>query len=95
MFDFSLLKSEGEYLLVNTDDWFFAPDGQQYKAVWGRARIFEAKEMFGFRPTGDANWYLQVGSEDCVSPIFIAGCRIHYAFVCPNPPKGKEIYILD
>lgn len=36
MLDFDKFAKEGEYILVNTDDWFYAHDGQQYKAVWGK-----------------------------------------------------------
>lgn len=29
---------KGKYL-ITTDAWFIAPDGQQYKAVWGDVEI--------------------------------------------------------
>jgi hypothetical protein len=29
---------KGKYL-ITTDSWFYAPDGKQYKAVWGEVSI--------------------------------------------------------
>ena len=31
---------KGKYL-INTDNWFVAPDGNQYKAVWGNIEILQ------------------------------------------------------
>ena len=31
---------KGKYL-ITTDGWFFAPDGRQYKSVWGEVEILE------------------------------------------------------
>jgi hypothetical protein len=93
-FDFKRLQSPGEYLLVNTDEYWFARDGQQYKAFWGNCRIRKADEIFGFKPTGGStNWYLQVGDGD--GAMFLAGCRIHYAQVCLDRPTATSIYCLD
>lgn len=70
----------GDSVLVTTDNWFFAPDGQQYKAVWGEVRgIFSDEQMLGIKTnTRSTNWYAQIGN------VFIAGCQIHYAVKSPT-----------
>lgn len=90
MLDFKQMQNQGEYLLIQTDDWWAAPDGQKYNAVWGLCRIIEAKELLGLKPSQSANWYLQVGENE--NAMFIAGCRIHYAHVCLKEPKGNDTY---
>lgn len=84
MLDLDRFKKEGEYLLIHTDDWFYTKDGNQYHAVWGKCKPVEAKDLFGFKPSGDTNWYLQVGENE--NAMFVAGCRIHYAQICPDRP---------
>jgi hypothetical protein len=75
----------GEKYLVTVDDWFIAPDGEQYKSVWGTCRIKTIEEVFGFTPSRPStNWYMEIGNEDC--PCVVAGCRIHYAIACPKRP---------
>lgn len=90
MLNLNQIRTDGEYLLVNTDDWFLAKDGNNYKAVWGKCKIVEAKDIFGFKPTNGTNWYLQVGDGE--NAIFIAGCRIHYAQICLQRPMAKDAY---
>lgn len=90
MLDFRQMQGEGEYLLIETDDWFTAPNGQKYKSVWGKCKVLDAKEILGFKPSQSTNWYLQVGSDE--KAMFVAGCRIHYAHVCLEQPKGNDTY---
>jgi hypothetical protein len=78
----------GKRYLITTDDWFFAPDGEQYKSVWGTCSILNIKEIFGFDPLRPStNWYVFVGSIN--SHVIIAGCRVHYAVRCEQKPKSN------
>ena len=81
----------GKTYLLTTYDWFFAGDGQQYKAVWGRCELLKAEELMGFRPTHGTNWVIRLGNGDV--QIIIAGCQINYAVRTDTPPKRTE-YIL-
>lgn len=76
-----------DLVLVTCDDWFFAPDGRTYRAVWGRVKgIVAAKDLIGFDPSRPStNWYLEIGD------VLIAGCRIHYAVKCATCPKAKTV----
>ncbi len=64
----------GDKVLVTCDNWFFAPDGQQYRAVHGTLKaVRTAEDTLGIRPNGKStNWYLEVGN------MVIAGCQVHY-----------------
>lgn len=75
--------------LVNTDNWFFAPDGEQYKCVWGEVKLLTTKEVLGFDPRRSTNWFLQIGN------VFIAGCQVHFVIECPEKPIIKERTYID
>ena len=64
----------GEKVLVTTDNWFHAPDGLPYKAVFGTVKgVFDSVESLGIQTNRNAtNWYMEVGN------MTIAGCQIHY-----------------
>lgn len=80
----------GEKYLITVDNWFVAPDGEQYKAVWGTCRVRNIKEVFGFDPSRPStNWYMEIGNEE--SPSVIAGCQIHYAIACAKRPSNDFI----
>jgi len=85
-----LNNMKGKYL-ITTDGWFFAPDGRQYKSVWGEVEIFE-DSILGVKTNRNAsNWYAKVGTEK--NHIIIAGCQIHYALkteVKPNTDIIKD-----
>ena len=68
----------GKKILVTTDNYFFAPDGESYKAAHGTlVGIFTDNEALGVRTNPrSTNWYAQVGS------LLLAGCQIHYAVLC-------------
>ena len=83
------LIGAGEYLLLTLDQWFFAKDGQNYRAVWGLCRIVEAKDVFGFKPAHGTNWYAVVGTGK--DALFIAGCQIHFAQLCLDKPIGTHV----
>lgn len=65
----------GDKVLITCDNWFYAPDGQTYRAVFGTLKsIRTAEDTLGVRPNGKStNWYVEVGN------MLIAGCQIHYA----------------
>lgn len=82
------MKTEKKYL-VTCYDWFYAPDGEVYKAVWGEIEIFEAKETLGFIPRQSTNWYIKVDT------VYIAGCQIHYLIECLEKPTTKKGTYID
>ena len=67
--------SLGEKALITTDNWFLAPDGKEYKGVFGTVKgVRTAEESLGVRPNGrSTNWYVEIG---CMT---VAGCQVHYA----------------
>ena len=75
----------GKRVLVTTDNWFYAPDGRQYKAAWGTVRAVETDEKtLGVRTNArSTNWYVQVGC------LVIAGCQIHYVTACETCNTGE------
>lgn len=78
----------GKKVLITTDDWFYAPDGQSYKAAWGTVKICESEELLGVKPRNYTNWFAVV--DDI---LLIAGCQIHYVIRCEEPPVGTNVYV--
>lgn len=78
----------GRKVLITTDNWFFAPDGRQYRAVWGKVvGIFDDKETLGITTNrNSSNWFVQVGN------MVVAGCQIHYAMLTDEEPSEKSVY---
>jgi hypothetical protein len=75
---------EGKYL-ITTDNWFYAPDGKQYRAAWGEVKIL-SDDVLGVKTNArSSNWYARVGNDE--SHIIIAGCQIHYAIRTDNKPN--------
>lgn len=70
----------GQTVLLTTDNWFYAPDGRQYRGVFGTLYgVYTAEATLGVRPNGrSTNWYLEIGG------MVIAGCQIHYAMRAPS-----------
>lgn len=81
--------------LIQADDWFFGPDGEQYRAVYGTVSIVKAEDLLGLKPHNSANWFAIVGPPG--KQIIIAGCRIHYACHAPGikPPARKDLLDLS
>ncbi len=73
----------GKKYLVTLDSYFVAPDCEQYRAVWGEAKVHEASRALGLKPTRSTNWFLKVGT------VGIAGCQIHFITECEERPKRK------
>lgn len=65
----------GDKYLITTDQWFFAPDGSQYKAVYGTIKgVHEDKQVLDIKTNArSTNWYVEIGN------MTVAGCQIHYA----------------
>lgn len=74
----------GKYL-ITTDQWFLAPNGVSYRAVWGDVQIV-SDEILGIKTNSRAtNWYAKVGSDE--NHVIVAGCQIHYAVKCNEEPN--------
>jgi len=79
-----MLSLVGKKVLVTTQNWFYGPDGIQYRAVWGTLNsVNDAGKMLGFIPNrAHANWYLIVGA------MSIMGCQAMYVLECPERPPA-------
>lgn len=75
----------GSKFLVTTSQWFYGPDGQQYRAAWGSIELYTDTGTLGIK-TNDrsTNWYAVIGSGE--KRVIVAGCQIHYAVVCMQKP---------
>jgi hypothetical protein len=78
----------GNKYLITADNWFIAPDGESYRAIWGTCVLKLSQEVFGFTPLRPStNWFVVCGKGG--KEIIIAGCQIHYAIRCEDPPTNK------
>lgn len=75
-------------VLITTSSWFFAPDGQEYRAVWGTLKgIHEAGKTLGFIPNrSHANWFIEIGG------MVIMGCQVMYVIACPAKPNVGTVH---
>jgi len=81
--------TEGKWL-INTDNWFIAPDGRQYRAVWGSVKILNDNEVFGIKTNrGSSNWFALVGNGK--NQMIVAGCQIHYATKSDERPNTEDV----
>ena len=79
---------EGNYL-ITTDAWFIAPDGKQYKSVWGYVHIIDDSFLGIKTNRNSSNWFAKIGSED--NHVIVAGCQIHYAIRCEYKPNTDSV----
>lgn len=79
---------KGKYL-ITTLAWFYAPDGKQYRSVWGEVEIFDDVLLGVKTNRNSTNWFAKVGDEK--RHIIIAGCQIHYAVKCDEIPNTDDI----
>lgn len=82
----------GDRVLVTTSNWFYAPNGRQYRAAFGTLRsIRTAEQTLGVQPRQPStNWYAQVGE------LLIAGCQIHYVVRADTCELGEvEDWAID
>jgi len=85
---------KGKYL-ITTDNWFYGPDGFQYRAVWGEVQIVEDSFLGIKTNIRSSNWYAKIGTED--NHVIVAGCQIHYAVKTDKKPKtiASDITVND
>lgn len=74
----------GKKALITVDEWFYGPDGRQYRAVIGTIKgIMGDQETLGIKTNArSTNWYVQVGD------MIVAGCQIHYAIMVDSAELG-------
>jgi hypothetical protein len=68
----------GTRVLVTTQNWFLAPDGVEYKGIYGTVKaVLSDADTLGIRTNArSTNWYVEIGS------MLVAGCQIFYAVRC-------------
>lgn len=79
-------KFIGKNVLVNVD-WFTAPDGKMYRAVWGELKgVHNTKDLLGFDTTrSHANWVYEIGG------CFLMGCKVSNVILCAAKPDFPEV----
>jgi|GEM_PF-3133273 len=72
-------------VLITCNGWFYAPDGLQYKVVFGTLKgVHEASKTLGFIPNrSHANWFIEIGN------MTIMGCQVMYIIQTNNPKLGE------
>lgn len=80
------LQLIGGNYLVTSDAWFFAQDGKQYKAAWGKIEVLSDKILGIDTNRAATNWYMKIGDDD--NHVIFAGCQIHYAMKCNDAPNS-------
>ena len=75
----------GQKALVTLDNWFYAPDGKTYRAVFGTVKaVRTSEESLGVKTNArSTNWYLEIGR------VTVAGCQIHYVVRCDEVNTGR------
>lgn len=78
---------KNDKVIVTVDKWFYAPDGKQYRAVYGTVKeIVRAENLIGVVPRPPStNWYLEIGN------MIIAGCQIHYVLKTDHCNKDSAV----
>lgn len=80
----------GKTYLITTSEWFYAPDGEQYRAIFGTLKgVVQDDKVLGIKTNrGSTNWYVEIGN------ILIAGCQIHYC-IQTNSVSYKPVERVD
>lgn len=79
---------KGKYL-ITTDNWFYAPNGLKYRAVWGEVKIIEDSFLGIKTNRNSSNWYAYVGDQN--KGMVVAGCQIHYAVKSNTKPNTDKV----
>lgn len=74
---------KGKYL-ITTQEFFTAPDGKSYQAVWGDVEVISDSILEVQTNRNSTNWYAKVGDENM--HLIVAGCQIQYAIRCEIKP---------
>jgi hypothetical protein len=81
----------GRKVIITTDNWFYGPDGKQYRSIYGTVRgVFNDEQTLGIRTNNrSSNWYARIGG------MVVAGCQIHYvcAAACSPPDFVSDFSI--
>lgn len=81
----------GKYL-ITTDAWFYAPNGCQYRSVWGEVEIV-SDAILGIKTNvRSSNWFAKIGTEK--NHVIVAGCQIHYAVKSDKKPETISTNII-
>ena len=77
-----------ENYLITTLNWFVAPDGEEYRAIFGKvAGILTDEETLGVKTNrGSTNWYVSIGN------MMVAGCQANYAIKTDKVNPGNSKY---
>ena len=79
---------QGKKYLVTTNNWFVAPDGNQYRSAWGEVEILQ-DDFLGIKTNRNStNWFARIGVGN--RHIIVAGYQIFYAVRCENIPFTGE-----
>jgi hypothetical protein len=81
----------GKTYLITTSEWFYAPNGRSYKAVFGTIHdIKNDSETLGIKTNrGSTNWYVVIGD------MLIAGCQVRYCIRTDSCEEGPDIRELE
>lgn len=65
----------GKKFLITCNEWFYAPDGENYKAVFGTVHAVVNDDVaLGIKTNAkSSNWFVSIGD------MIVAGCQIQYA----------------
>lgn len=83
---------KGKYL-ITTDNWFYAPDGKKYRAVWGEVKVLEDNILGVKTNRNSTNWFISIGENG--REMIIAGCQIHYAIKRDEMPDINDVLELS
>jgi hypothetical protein len=80
-----MLSYINKKVLVTTQQWFYAPNGIQYRGVHGTLKaVHEVSKTLGFVPNrAHANWFIEIGS------MIIMGCQVMYIVQCDQVHTGE------
>ena len=75
---------KGKYL-ITTAAWFYAPDGNAYRAAWGNVEVLEDAFLGIKTNRNSTNWFIKIGSKEKCA--IISGCQVNYAVRCETKPS--------
>lgn len=80
-------KHIGKRVLITCSNWFYGPDGKQYRGVCGILHgISISQEQLGFTPSRThTNWAIEIGD------MTIMGCQVLYVVECLVPPADRVV----
>lgn len=87
---------DGKKCLVTFSNWFYAPDGQQYKAAWGIINmLIEKRTGVGFSANPVDELYSKIGNNDIKigdgdKSLIVSGSMIQFVLECHDKPKQLE-----